>query len=162
MSRSSSVPRKRLELLDTSVLLEILDVPYENDRSATIAEEFDAKVEAGVSLQIPMATVLETGAHIRRIKEGDARRTCARTFTRFLDKTLSGTEPWSFSPFSWDADVVRALLEGRGHDYDLERSIGDGVFEIGDLTIIEEWRLTSRNLSLDATLRGVVDGLRTR
>jgi hypothetical protein len=172
MSRSSSVPRKRLELLDTSVLLEILDVPYENDRSATIAEEFDAKVEAGVSLQIPMATVLETGAHIRRIKEGEARRTCARTFTRFLDKTLSGTEPWSFSPFSWDADVVRALLEGRGHDYDLERSIGDGVFEIGDLTIIEEWRLTSRNLShkvydvdvwtLDATLRGVVDGLRTR
>jgi len=112
MSRSSSVPRKRLELLDTSVLLEILDVPYENDRFATVAEEFDAKVEAGVSLQIPMATVLETGAHIRRIKEGDARRTCARTFTRFLDKTLSGTEPWSFSPFSWDADVVRALLEG--------------------------------------------------
>lgn len=66
MSRSSPVPRKRLELLDTSVLLEILDVPYENDRSATIAEEFDAKVEAGVSLQIPMATVLETGAHISR------------------------------------------------------------------------------------------------
>ena len=81
MSRSSSVPRKRLELLDTSVLLEILDVPYENDRSATVAEEFDAKVEAGVSLQIPMATVLETGSK-KATREGPAREPSPGFLTR--------------------------------------------------------------------------------
>ena len=36
MSRSSSVPRKRLELLDTSVLLEILDVPYDLTRDTLV------------------------------------------------------------------------------------------------------------------------------
>ena len=68
--------------------------------------------------------------------------------------------------------MIRALLDGQDHDYGLERSLGDGVFEIGDLTIVEEWRLSSENVSrkvydvdvwtLDDTLRGVIDGLRGR
>lgn len=68
MNASTSVPPNRLELLDTSVLLEILEVPYESDRSAEIVDEFQAKCDSGVVLQIPMATILETGSHIRKIK----------------------------------------------------------------------------------------------
>lgn len=66
--------------------------------------------------------------------------------------------------------MIRSLLDGKDHGYGLERSIGDGVFEIGDLTIVEEWRLSWRNVSpkvydvdvwtRDAVLRGVIDDLR--
>lgn len=175
MNASTLVPPKRLELLDTSVLLEILEVPYESDRSVEIVEEFQTKCDSGVTLQIPMATVLETGAHIRKIKvpkEPEARKTCAGKFSRFLEATLSGEAPWRFTSFSWDDKVIRALLDGHDHGYSLERSLGDGVFEIGDLTIVEEWRLSSKNVNrkvydvdvwtLDDTLRGVIDDLRGR
>ena len=79
MNASTTVPPRRLELLDTSVLLEILEVPYESDRSVEVIEEFQAKCDAGVELQIPMATILETGSHIRTIKvpkEPEARKKC--------------------------------------------------------------------------------------
>lgn len=175
MNASTFVPPRRLELLDTSVLLEILEVPRESDHSVDVLEEFQDKCNAGVVLQIPMATVLETGAHIRKIKvpkDPEVRKTCARKFARFLDAALSGEAPWRFTSFSWDGKVIRALLDGQDHGYGLERSIGDGVFEIGDLTIVEEWRLSSKNVSRkvydvdvwtrDDVLRGVIDGLRER
>ena len=175
MNASTTVPPRRLELLDTSVLLEILEVPYESDRSVEVIEEFQAKCDAGVELQIPMATILETGSHIRKIKvpkEPEARKKCARKFSRCLEAALKNEAPWRFKSFSWDNNVIRALLDGQDHDYGLERSLGDGVFEIGDLTIVEEWRLSSENVSrkvydvdvwtLDDTLRGVIDGLRGR
>lgn len=175
MNASTSVPPNRLELLDTSVLLEILEVPYESDRSAEIVDEFQAKCDSGVVLQIPMATILETGSHIRKIKvpkEPEARKKCAKKFSRFLEAALKNEAPWRFTSFSWDNKVIRAILDGQDHGYGLERSLGDGVFEIGDLTIVEEWRLSSKNVNrkvydvdvwtLDDTLRGVIDDLRGR
>jgi hypothetical protein len=173
MNASISVHPRRLELLDTSVLLEILEVPHESDHSVDVLEEFQAKCDAGVKLQIPMATVLETGAHIRKIKvpkKPEVRKNCAKKFARFLDAALSHEAPWKFTSFSWNDEVIRSLLDGKDHGYGLERSIGDGVFEIGDLTIVEEWRLSWRNVSpkvydvdvwtRDAVLRGVIDDLR--
>ena len=172
MNRSSSVPRRRVELIDTSVLLEILKVPFESDRFDVISEEFDAKHERGVVLQIPMATVLETGAHIRRINDGERRRSCARNFIEFLESALDTISPWEFRPFLWDDKVIRAILNGQDHGYTLEYSIGFGNFESGDLAIIEEWRLASKAFprkqvdvdiwTLDTELRGIVDGLRGR
>lgn len=166
------LPRRRMLLVDTSVLLEVLRVPFESDRSAEVTEEFDDHLRKGVALQIPMASVLETGSHIRRIRNGDARRRCARTFTLFLEQALIEQPPWRFSPFAWNESVIRNLLDGEGHGYSLIRSIGDGIFEIGDLTIIEEWRIIFHNVSpkvydidvwtLDSTLRGIIDGLRAQ
>lgn len=94
---ASRLPRRRMLLVDTSVLLEVLRVPFESDRSAEVAEEFDEHLRRGVALQIPMASVLETGSHIRRIRNGGSRRRCAKTFTLFLEQVLIERPPWRFS-----------------------------------------------------------------
>lgn len=165
-----SVPRRRVLLLDTSVLVEIIKVPFEADRHDEVVADFQRHVASGVVLRIPAAAVLETGAHVGRIKNGIQRRDCASTFVRFLEAALDDAAPWSFLEFTWSREVIRDLLDGTGHGYPLGKSLSEGVFEMGDLAIVEEWRRTDASVSkkvvdvdvwtLDGTLRAVIDSLR--
>jgi len=165
-----SLPRRRVLLIDTSVLLEIIKVPFEADRHDEVVELFQRHMDSGIELRLPTATVLETGAHVRRIKNGNARRECARSFVRFLTSALDDEAPWSFLQFTWSREVIQDLLAGTGHGYSLEQSLADGIFEIGDLMIVEEWRRTRASglkkvvdvdvWTLDTTLRAVIDSLR--
>ena len=60
-------------IVDTSVLLNVLDVPRRNqDRDAVLAE-FDALVDGSASILLPMAVVFETGNHIARLSNGRQR-----------------------------------------------------------------------------------------
>lgn len=124
-----SVPRRRVLLLDTSVLVEIIKVPFEADRHDEVVADFQRHVASGVVLRIPAAAVLETGAHVGRIKNGIQRRECASTFVRFLEAALDDAAPWSFLEFTWSREVIRDLLDGTGHGYPLGKSLSEGVFE---------------------------------
>lgn len=55
-------------LIDTSIFLEILNVPHKASQSELIFQELKEKIEAGESLFLPMATILETGNHIAKAK----------------------------------------------------------------------------------------------
>ncbi|QQS01650.1 MAG: hypothetical protein IPK37_04260 [Austwickia sp.] len=114
-----SLQRRQL-LIDTSVLLEILRVPYESDRHRATVEQFDLYVAEGVHLRIPAATVLETGAHVRRIDNEHHRRTCAHAFVGFLTSALTGEAPRSFLNFEWTEAVISNMIAGQGHHYPLE------------------------------------------
>ena len=51
-------------LIDTSVMLEILNVPNKARGHDTIMTQFRKKVDAGATFFIPLATILETGNHV--------------------------------------------------------------------------------------------------
>lgn len=171
---SNTINRRRLELIDTSVLLEILGTQFESDRAESVKSEWDAKAARNTIFRIPMATVMETGSHIRKMAVTDdgaeLRKKCAERFVKFLRMGLSNEKPWSFEKLDWNQEFIESIVDGTQHGYTLERSIGDGVFEIGDLAIVSEWQRIRHNVSsrlwdvdvwtLDATLRGVIDGLR--
>lgn len=67
-------------LIDTSIFLNLLDVPYCNEARAAVAEDFATFVEAGCSFLLPMATILETGNHIAQNGDGNLRRKTAQRF----------------------------------------------------------------------------------
>lgn len=137
---ANRIPRRKLLLIDTCVLVEIVGVPFESDHSSDLRKEFDEHRRNRAEIRIPLVTVLETGSHIRKIDDGEERKYCAHTFVTFLRHALEEKPPWKFGKFQWDETVIRRVLDGEEHGYPLERSIGDGTFEIGDLTIIKEWR----------------------
>lgn len=161
---------KAILLIDTSVLLEILRVPYESDRHDEAKADYESYQHAGAEMRLPMATVLETGSHVRKIDDGKERRRCAHEFDKILRATVAGQAPWTFRDLRWTGQMLTRLLDGEGHHYPMADSFERASFEMGDLAIVEEWRETRANLSsthvdvgvwtYDVTLKAVIETLK--
>ncbi len=97
--------------LDTSVLLNVLDVPGKNSHRAQITSEFKRLVSGGATLVIPIAAVIEVGNHLAQLS-GHERRDRALRFSEFLQRSLEGRAPWVVSGAGWDAAFLGGLLQG--------------------------------------------------
>ena len=164
------IPR-RVELLDTSVLVELLGLPFMSDHKEEVEAEFIQRTERGTELLLPLATIVETGQHVERVADGHQRRQCAHRFARLLQATVDREAPWSFSPTIWGPDLVAELIELReGAVPALANSLARQELEMGDLLILAEFRSLRSNLdprardvdvwTRDSRLRTAVDALR--
>src|ERR1700747_109725 len=99
-----------VQLLDTSILVELLEVPGECSRHAATVAELDRRSESSVELQMPVATIVEAGAHVGRIGDGYQRRECATRLAAMVERTLERITPWSFTPLDWDEALLSELV----------------------------------------------------
>lgn len=118
-------------LVDTSVLLNVLDVPGFNQRRAHVLSEFAAWVDAGAYLFIPLAAVFETGNHIAQLADGRLRRRSAERFVGAIQAAINDQAPWKPMRFPdvgmlgvWLNDFPNAAMQGHG---------------MGDLSIRKDW-----------------------
>lgn len=125
-------------LLDTSVFVEILNVPGKAQHHLPVLVQLEERIQAGQSLFLPMATIFETGNHIGQIKAGGSRRHCAQLFVEQVTQALQGSSP--FKPISFlHADELRGWLA----EFPDHAGRGSGL---GDLSIIHDWqRLCAQN-----------------
>jgi hypothetical protein len=100
---------RQLQLLDTSVVVELLQVPGEGSRYASTVAEFDKRSIPPIELQMPVATIVEAGAHVGRIVDGYERRSCAGRFMTMVQNTVTRVAPWSFTPLDWDVAFLGEL-----------------------------------------------------
>ena len=61
-------------IVDTSVLLNVLNVPGFNQHRDAVLSRFRELVEARANLLLPMGAVFETGNHIAHLPDGQQRR----------------------------------------------------------------------------------------
>ncbi|TVQ94855.1 MAG: hypothetical protein EA400_00830 [Chromatiaceae bacterium] len=80
-------------LLDTSVYLNVLDIPTLNQDRDSILEEFAAFIEQDDHFLLPLATVWETGNHIADLGDGQTRRSYARRLVEDVAKAFNGEAP---------------------------------------------------------------------
>jgi predicted nucleic acid-binding protein len=140
------IPR-RVELLDTSVLVELLGLPFVSDQKEEVRAEFTQRTERGTELLLPLATIVETGQHVERVADGHRRRECADRFARVLQATVDRKAPWSFSPTIRDPDLVAELIEPQEDAVpSLTNSLARQELEMGDLLILAEFRSLRSNL----------------
>lgn len=141
-------------LLDTSIFVEILNLPRKAVQHDEIMASLRRKIGDDEQLFLPMATILETGNHIGQVKDGHRRRCCAITFVQQVNAALNGDSP--FKPVSFlEARQLQAWLD----EFPDHASQGSGL---GDLSIIHDWqRLCEQNTgrrvyiwSLDEHLAG--------
>lgn len=99
--------------VDTSVLLNVLDVPGKNSDREEVTSTFKKRVQEGHTFVIPATSVIEVGNHIAQLPDGGLRRDRARRFERFLLASLQGTPPWVVSGLVWDQTFLTGLIEGR-------------------------------------------------
>lgn len=100
--------------VDTSVLLNILDVPGKNSHRELIVTEYRTLREAGAILVVPIAAVVEVGNHLAQLGSGHDRRDRARRFEAILRAALERRAPWVVSGASWDGEFLLGLLNGDG------------------------------------------------
>lgn len=141
-------------VVDTTVLLNVLDVPGRNQHRDDVLERFGEVTEGGASLLLPMAAVYEAGNHIAKLADGHQRRRFAGIFCDQVRGALNGEAPWVLVPLP-NSDQLAKWLE----DFPdcAMREVG-----MSDLSMIKAWeeacsRNPSRRVriwSLDAGLQG--------
>lgn len=120
-----------ITIVDTSILLNILDVPGRNERRDEVFATLENLIEIGDHLFIPMAAIVEVGNHISQLGNGAQRRASAERFVAEVRKSLADEAPWkpinfpsNFEVLAWLDAFPDAAMQGLG---------------MGDLSITKEW-----------------------
>ena len=126
-------------IIDTSIFLNILNVPNRNQEYQQVTKDFEKYIKLGASFILPIATVIETGNHIAQNGDGTQRRKIADKFCKAVTDALTGEAPYTISPFPSNQEIQQWLnefpdLAGKNKsDRKLEGT------SLGDLTIIKEF-----------------------
>lgn len=150
-------------LLDTSIYLNVLDVPGNNQDRESVLDEFERRIERDDSFLLPMATIWETGNHIADCRDGATRWKYANIFVKDVAKALAGDTPYKATYFPVRDEFLEwlhAFPEFAKRNKSAKKT-REGV-SLADLSMIKEYERTcdrhpmSRVLiwSLDQDLQG--------
>lgn len=127
--------------IDTSVILNLCDVPGKNSDRATVSDEFLALAEErGSVLILPVAALVEAGNHIEHISNGHHRRECASILDGLIRSSVDGTPPWVVSDAQWGADFLKLIVDGVPPAVPgmVDAAIRGQGIGLGDLSIVIE------------------------
>jgi hypothetical protein len=115
-----------IRIIDTSVLVNILDIPNMNENHKKAIEEFKLLIQSEKdTLILPLATIIETGNHIAHISNGDIRRKKAELMAKYLEKTAKGEAPWEYYCKELDKEDLLKLSQDFPDSAMRETGIGD-------------------------------------
>jgi len=139
-------------LLDTSVYLNILDVPGYNQDRESILDEFRHKIEDEDLFFLPMATIWETGNHISRLPDGGQRFRFGSMLVDDVSKAIEGVAPYrpTYFPereefFAWLKEFPEFMKRSKSE----KKTCG---VSLGDLSIIKEWEVTCKRNNMSTVL----------
>ena len=127
-----------VRFIDTSVMMNLLEVPGRCADSQMIKDEFRKIINNKEVLILPIATIIETGNHISHIGNGNSRRTIASKFGEFLRKTAEGKAPWQLYGIELDKEGLLYLA-----DHIEENAIQQ--VGVGDMSIIHAYEQYKSN-----------------
>lgn len=127
-------------LIDTSVYLNVLDVPGFNQARASVLADFERSIQSNDHFLLPLAAVWETGNHIAHLEDGQTRRRYGQVLIKDVARAFSGEVPYRATHFPerteflhWLEDFPDTVMRSKSEDKQRE-----GV-SLADLSIIKEW-----------------------
>lgn len=127
-------------IVDSSVLLNVFDVPGRNQRRAEVLDRLEALISAEDHLFIPMAAIVEVGNHIAHVANGVHRRAAAERFVADVRNALADRAPWKPINFPSNQAVLGWL---DAFPDSATRRMG-----LGDLSIKKEWEHCCRQFAM--------------
>lgn len=98
-------------IVDTSILVELLNVPGCASRHAELVDAFAGRQQHAEQFLLPLAVLVETGNHVAHVPDGAQRRSAADRFVTLARDSLRGTSPFSATPLPSSADIAGWLDE---------------------------------------------------
>jgi hypothetical protein len=135
-------------LIDTSIFLEILNVPNCNQHRASVLKDFKTFSQVGCTFLLPMATILETGNHIAQNGDGTMRRETAKRFVKEVKAAFTGVAPWRPTTFPSTAEIlewIEQFPDEAGKNKAPNKQEGTSF---GDLSIIQEFHKSCNIFSM--------------
>lgn len=127
-------------LLDTSILLNILNVPGKNQDKDKVMADFQTYFEAKCSFIIPFVVAVEVGNHISRNGDGRVRRERASRFVSMMQSTFNNETPFTISNFDlkieWQ-NWISEFIDKAGQNKTAAKP-NEGM-SLTDLSIIKEY-----------------------
>lgn len=117
--------------VDTSVLVNLLNIPYMNERLSEANQEYARLTAADAQFVIPAATLIETGNHIAHISDGNTRYKIGTTFANLIKEAVDGNSTWIVA-----AELSQTVLQN-GLDFFIQ-SVSQGI-GIGDSLICTQF-----------------------
>ena len=122
-------------IVDTSVLLNLLDVPGRNQDRDAVLGQFGELSDAEVNLLLPIAAIFEAGNHIAQLSDGRQRRDHAQRFSARVREALNGQAPWTVTPLPSTTQELADWLNWLNDFPEFAmREVG-----MGDLSIVKAW-----------------------
>jgi hypothetical protein len=149
MTRSGrTIPHvKYVRYVDTSIILNLLDVQFMNDDRVTVLSEFEIAVKNRDTMILPLSSIIETGNQIAHVSDGVQRRRAAEKFSELLRKMARGEFPWTIDKLSLNEEDLIYYADNFV-DY------ANSEIGFGDLLIIHEFTRYVDNLR-DAGRSGI-------
>ncbi|MES1189829.1 MAG: hypothetical protein ABUS47_01995 [Steroidobacter sp.] len=136
-------------LLDTSIYLNVLNVPNFNQSRDRILTEFQQRIERRDHFLLPLAAVWETGNHISKLGDGQMRRRFAVLLANDVAKAFNGSVPYRTTHFPdrqeflcWLKDFPDIVMRNKSVNKQREGT------SLADLSIIKEWEQNCSRHSL--------------
>ena len=130
-------------LIDTSVYLNVLNIPGKNQACEAVLNAFATGRDAGDRYLLPMATIWESGNHIARLPDGNQRRSYASRLVEDVAEALAGRAPYVPTYFP-DRETfllwLRAFPDAASRNKAADKT-REGV-SLADLSLIKEWEQT--------------------
>jgi hypothetical protein len=123
--------------VDTSVLVNLLDLDGFNQDKKSVAEDLKRRVRAKDTLILPITAVIETGNHIAHHGDGGHRREVAERFAAILQATRDGTLPWQLHNVQWDGVFLDHVISGASTGMTLVEQAVNRM-GCGDLCVLAE------------------------
>lgn len=117
--------------IDTTIFLNILNIPSFNQDRTNVFADFDQRINAGDTFLLPFTSIIETGNHIAQLFSANQRQDFARRFAILFKESISGNTPWTPLSFPDQSDLVQWL-----NDFPNNAQQGRGL---GDHMIIRHW-----------------------
>jgi hypothetical protein len=141
-------------IIDTSIFLNVLDVPQFNQNREEVLADFERKINAENSFLLPFTSIIETGNHIAQINNGNQRRQFAQKFVSQVTQALEGQAPWKPLAFPKE-EQLKTWLSSFPDSAQAQKGLGDHM-------IIKQWEeqceqfkaYSVRIWSMDGDLQG--------
>jgi len=136
-------------LIDTSVFLNLLNVPNCNDDKEEVCKSFMEYTALDCTFILPMATILETGNHIAKNGDGGTRRKSAKRFCDSVKAAFNGEAPWKPSEFPKSREVMNwidSFPDLAGQNKSVTKT-GEGT-SFADLSIIQDYKKCIKKFSM--------------
>lgn len=130
-------------LLDTSIYLNILDVPGFNKDREEVFANFKTRISNSDYFILPLITVLEAGNHIGQLSNGSNRRKYSIILVEDVLKAIKGELPYQTTTFPSREEFTKWVTDFSGNKQHIS---------IGDHLIIKEWDHTCKITPLSRVL----------
>ena len=124
-----------VHFIDTSVFLNIINVPGRNQQREEVMKELKGLLEQKDinTLILPFATIIETGNHIAHCGDGNQRRRAAGKFSECIEKTINNKAPWQYYGDQLTPEDLKEICK----EFPEFAMQGEGF---GDLSIIRAYK----------------------